>query len=449
MGTGSMGGMGTGAATGEQRSDYQAKQRSAEDAIAAIPNGACIVLSMGAGEPAALLEALADRVRAGDLQGARATTLIPMAAAARTILSPDVRGALRWDSLFVSGADRPLVQGGEAGVTPAYFHQIPRLVREFMGVDVALVSVSPPDHNGYMSLGVSVDIAPAAIEAARYVVAQVNAHMPRVHGSGWVHISEVDAIVEADVPLPELPSPPPRDEDAAIARSIAEMIPDGACIQLGIGGMPNAVAANLADHRHLGIHTEMFVESMVDLIQSGVADGSRKTFHPGRAVFTFAAGTRRMYDFLDDNLAVEAHPVSYVNFPPNIARNEGLVSVNSTLEVDLTGQCCSESLGTAQFSGTGGQVDYARGAFDSPGGKSILAFYSTARGGTVSRVVPTLTPGAVVTTPRTEVHWLVSEYGTACLKGKSTSERARAIIGLAHPRFREDLTAAGRQLGYL
>ncbi|MCC6238076.1 MAG: acetyl-CoA hydrolase/transferase family protein [Dehalococcoidia bacterium] len=435
--------------TGVWHRVFADRRSSAEDAIAAIPDGALIVSSMAAGEPTALLEALAERVRAGKLQDARATSLIPMAASARTILAPDVLGTLRWESMFVSAADRPLVQAGEAVFTPAYFHQMPRLIREYMDVDVALVSVSPPDRNGYMSLGVSVDIAPAAIERARYVVAQVNASMPRVHGGGWVHIRELDSVVEAETPLPELPPPPPREEDSAIGRTIAEMIPDGACVQLGIGGMPNAVALNLASHRHLGIHTEMFVESMVDLIESGVADGSRKTLHPGKAVFTFAAGSRRMYNFLDDNLAVEAHPVSYVNAPANIARNDDLISVNSTLEVDLTGQCCSESLGTAQFSGTGGQVDYARGAFDSRNGKSILAFYSTARGGTLSRVVPTLTSGAIVTTPRTEVHWLVSEFGSACLKGRSTTERARAIIGLAHPRFREELTAAARALGYL
>lgn len=202
-------------------------------------------------------------------------------------------------------------------------------------------------------------------------------------------------------------------------------------------------------HRDLGIHTEMFVESMVDLVESGVANGSKKTFHPGKAIYAFAAGSRRMYDFLDDNPYIEAHPVSYTNFPPNIARNDHMISVNSTIEVDLTGQCCSESMGAVQFSGTGGQHDYARGAFDSRGGKSIIAFYSTARQGAVSRVVPTLTPGAVVTTPRTEVHWVVSEHGAACLKGKSTRDRAQALIGLAHPKFRESLTHEAKKLGYL
>ena len=234
-----------------------------------------------------------------------------------------------------------------------------------------------------------------------------------------------------------------------MGRIIAEMIPDGATIQLGIGGVPNAVAKSLGGHRDLGIHTEMFVDSMVDLIESGVANGVRKTFNPRKAIYSFAAGSQRMYDFLDDNPYIEAHPVSYTNFPPNIALNDNMISVNSTIEVDLTGQCCSESMGAQQFSGTGGQHDYARGAFDSKGGKSIIAFYSPARSGTVSRVVPTLTPGAVVTTPRNEVHWLVSEYGAVNLKGRTTHERAKAIIGLAHPKFRDELTEAARALHYI
>lgn len=234
-----------------------------------------------------------------------------------------------------------------------------------------------------------------------------------------------------------------------MGRIIAEMIPDGATLQLGIGGVPSAVARSLAGHKDLGIHTEMFVDPMVDLIEAGVTTGRRKTLHAGKAVFAFAAGSRRTYDFLDDNPAVESHPVSYTNHPSNIARNDGLVSVNSTIEVDLTGQCCSESMGPTQWSGTGGQHDFARGAFESRGGKSIIAFYSTAKKGEVSRVVPTLRPGAVVTTPRTEVHWVVSEHGAACLKGKSTAERARALIGLAHPKFRDELAAEAKRLRYL
>jgi acyl-CoA hydrolase len=326
---------------------------------------------------------------------------------------------------------------------------VPRLYREFLDIDVALICVSRPDKHGYMSLGVSVDTARAAVESADLVLAEVNERMPRVHGDSWVHVSEVDAIVEHTTPLAELPVPPKREEDEAMGHIIAGMIPDGSTIQLGIGGVPNAVAGSLMDHRDLGIHTEMFVDSMVDLIEAGVANGRKKTFHRGKAIFAFAAGSQRMYEFLDDNPYIESHPVSYTNAPANIARNDNLISVNSTIEIDLTGQCCSESLGSAQWSGTGGQHDFARGAFDSRGGKSIIAFYSTAKKGEVSRVVPMLRPGAVVTTPRTEVHWVVSENGAACLKGKSTAERARALIELAHPRFRDELTAAAKSLRYI
>jgi acyl-CoA hydrolase len=300
-----------------------------------------------------------------------------------------------------------------------------------------------------MSLGVSVDTARAAIDAADLVIVEVNERMPRVHGDAWVHVSEVDAIVEHTAPLQELPVPPRRDEDDAMGAIIAGMIPNGATIQLGIGGVPNAVARSLMDHKDLGIHTEMFVDAMVDLIEAGVCNGRRKTFHPRRAIFTFAAGSRRTYEFLHDNPGVESHPVSYTNFPPNIARNDGLVSVNSTIEIDLMGQCCSEALGHVQWSGTGGQHDFARGAFDSNGGKSIMAFYSTAKQGEVSRIVPLLRHGAVVTTPRTEVHWVVSEFGAACLKGLTVSERAKALIALAHPKFRDELTAEAKRLRFL
>jgi acyl-CoA hydrolase len=318
-----------------------------------------------------------------------------------------------------------------------------------MDVNVAIVCVSRVDKHGYMSLGTNVDVAKASIAKADIVIAEVNQHMPRVHGDSWVHISEIDAVVEHDALLNELPTPPEREEDEAIGNLISAMIPNGACIQLGIGGVPNAVAKSLMNHRDLGIHTEMFVDSMVDLVERGVANGSQKAFHPGKALYAFAAGSQRMYEFLDDNPYIEAHPVSYTNFPPNIARNENVISVNSTIEVDLTGQCCSESIGTEQFSGTGGQHDYARGAFDSKGGKSMIAFYSTARSGEVSRVVSTLRTGAIVTTPRNEVHWIVSEYGVANLKGKSTRERARVMISLAHPKFRDELTADAKRLNYI
>ncbi len=414
-----------------------------------IPDGAFVVQGNAVGEPPALLAAVAARARAGGFTRLDMTSLLPLAGSAGSTLSPDVRDIIHWRSIFASGADRAAIAAGDAVAAPALFHQVPRIYREFLKIDVALIHVSRADAHGYMSLGVGVDTARAAIDSAALVIAQVNDHMPRVHGDAWVHVSEVDALVEHSAPLTELPIPAVRPEDAAMGRIIAEMIPDGATLQLGIGGVPSAVARALTSHKDLGIHTEMFVDAMVDLIAAGVATGRRKTLHPGKAVFAFAAGSRRMYEFLDDNPGVEAHPVSYTNFPPTIARNPGLVSVNSTIEIDLTGQCCSESMGPVQWSGTGGQHDFARGAFDSPGGKSIIAFYATAKQGEVSRVVPTLRPGAVVTTPRTEVHWVVSEHGAACLKGKSTAERARALIGLADPKFRDELSAAAKRLRYL
>jgi itaconate CoA-transferase len=427
---------------------YQEKLRTPDEAAALIPDGSFIMQGLAVSEPPAMLEAVANRAKDGGYTNLRMASLLPMGASARTILSPDVRHVIRWESIFASGADRGLIAEGQATFVPAYFHQVPRLIMEFMDVNVAMMAVSRIDDHGYMSLGTNVDTGKAAIAKADVVILEVNPKMPRVHGDSWVHISEATAVVEHDAPLNELPVPPDREEDAAMGKLIADLIPDGACIQLGIGGVPNAVAGSLANHRNLGIHTEMFVDSMVDLIENGVANGSQKTFHPGKAVYAFAAGSRRMYEFLDDNPVIEAHPVSYTNFPPNIAKNDNLISVNSTIEIDLTGQCCSESMGSAQFSGTGGQHDYARGAFDSRGGKSFIAFYSTAKGGEVSRVVPTLKPGAVVTTPRNEVHYVASEFGVACLKGLTTTERAKALIGLAHPKFREELTHSAKKLNY-
>ena len=422
--------------------------QSPEEAVAAIPDGSLILQGNAVGEPRAVLGAIAGRARAGGWRKIRMGSLLPTKHSAETIFAPDLAEVIEWTSFFSSGVDRARIGSGAAQFVPVQFHQMPRVIRDYTEVDVAVVCVSRVDKWGYVSLGTNVDTNLASIEKARYVIAEVNRHMPRVHGSGWVHVSEFDAIVEHDEPVMELPVPPEREEDAAMGKIISEMIPNGATIQLGIGGVPNAVAKSLMQHRDLGIHTEMFVDAMADLIESGVANGSRKATHVGKAIFAFAAGSKRMYDFLDDNPCLEAHPVDYTNHPANIAKNDGLISVNATIQIDLTGQCCSESMGAAQFSGTGGQLDFVRGAFDA-GGKSIIAFYSTAKNGAVSRVVPRLTEGAVVTTPRTDVHYVVSEYGVARLKGRSTRERAEALISLAHPKFREDLTRSAAEMGYL
>jgi itaconate CoA-transferase len=428
---------------------YKGKLKSPEEAVALIADGASIVQPIIAGEPPAILGAIAGAARAGRFTSLTMRALLPFVATKATVLQPEVNEVIRWESLFLGGADRDAVKEGRAGYTPNYFHQVPRLLSEFIPVDVAIATVSPMDRHGYMSLGVSVDYTAVASRVAKTLLLEVNEHMPRIHGRSFIHISEATAVVEHHAPLPELPTPAKRPEDEAIGRQIAEQVPDGATIQLGIGGVPNAVAQYLRGHQELGIHSEMFTDSMVDLIEDGVATGVRKTLHPQKAVFTFAAGSERMYRYLDDNPYCETHSVSYTNNPDVIARNNDLISVNAIIEVDLTGQCCSESFGPVQFSGTGGQADFVRGAFNSPGGKSFLAFYSTAKSGEVSRVVPTLTPGAAVTTPRQDVHYLVSEHGTALLKGKSVPERAQAIIGLAHPKFRDWLTDEARKLGYL
>jgi itaconate CoA-transferase len=431
------------------RDEYKAKLKSPDEAVALIPDGASVVQPIIAGEPPALLTAIADAARAGRFTKLTMRALLPFGATKATVLQPDLAAIIRWESLFLGGADREAVKEGRAGFTPNFFHQVPRLLSEFIPVDVCIAAVSPMDRHGYMSLGVSVDYTSTAARVAKLLLLEVNERMPRIHGRSFVHISEAAAVIEHHAPVPELPNPPPRPEDEAIGRAIAEMVPDGATIQLGIGGIPNAVARYLHNHKDLGIHSEMFTDSMVDLIEDGVATGVRKTLHPQKAVFTFAAGCERTYRFLDDNPYCETHPVSYTNNPDVIARNNQLMSVNAAIEVDLTGQCCSESIGPVQFSGTGGQADFVRGAFNSPGGKSFITLYSTARSGQVSRIVPTLTPGAAVTTPRQDIHYLVTEHGVALLKGKSVPERAQAIIGLAHPKFRDWLTEEARRLRYL
>jgi len=263
--------------------------------------------------------------------------------------------------------------------------------------------------------------------------------MPRVFGDSMIHISEVDKIVENHVPLQQVKPAEPQPEDEIIGQSIAEMVPDGATIQLGIGGIPNAVAKYLVNHKDLGIHTELFCEGLVDLIETGVVTGEKKTLHQRKSVFTLAFGTQKMYEFMNDNPGIESYPVSHMNDPAVIAQNDNLISINSIIEVDLLGQCNAEYLGGSQYSGTGGQLDYVRGAFNSKGGKSFLAFYSTAKKGEASRIVPRFKPGTVVTTPRMDTHYLATEYGIVNLKGKSSRERALDIISLAHPKFRDSL----------
>lgn len=419
--------------------DYKKKLTTPEKAVEEIKNGSTILPGMDNGEPPALLAAIADRARQGDLKNISVYFLHPAEHAAATILAPDLCDCFQVYSWFVGLADRASIRVGLNYFVPNYFHQIPRLVKDFMQVDVTLTTVSPMDKAGYFSFGTANDYTSTAARHCKKLIVEVNEHMPRVFGDSLIHVSEVDAIVENHVPLQEIKLQEPDAESELIGKSVAGMIPDGATIQLGVGNVPDGIAHCLLNHKDLGIHTEMFCTSMVDLIEKGVVTGRKKTLHPGKNVFTFARGTRRMFEFMDNNPAMESYPVSYVNDPIVIARNENMISINSILEVDLLGQCNAEFVGGYQFSGTGGQLDFVRGAFDSKGGKSILAFHSTARNGKISRVVPRFEAGTVVTTPRMDTHYLVTEHGAVNLKGKSTRERALDIISIAHPKFRDEL----------
>ena len=425
---------------------YRAKLTSPDRAVEQITSGDTVVYGMSIAQPPALLAALAARARHGEVTGLKVYTFLPRDPAAKTVLSPDLADTIENYSWFVGAADRDSVKVGLNYHVPSYLHQIPQLVEEYMDTDVAMATVSPMDRAGFFSLGTANDYFSTAARTCRKLILEVNRAMPRVFGDAFIHISEVTAVVENHVPLMELKIADPKPEDDIIGPAIAALVPDGATIQLGIGNVPNAVARYLMDHKDLGIHTEMFTEGMVDLIETGVANGCRKTIHPYKHVFTTAAGTKRMYEFMDDNPSIESYPASHVCSPAVIAKNVKMVSINSVLEVDLLGQANAEHLEGATFSGTGGQLDFVRGAFASKGGKSFLAFYATAKSGTISRVVPQLPPGAVVTTPRADTHYLATEYGVVNLKGKSTRERALAIIGIAAPQFREELTRAAEDM---
>ena len=425
---------------------YKKKLTRPAHAAELVRSGDTIVYGMSIAQPPALLAALAARARKGDVNGLEVYSFLPREHASSSVLSPDLADTIENYSWFVGAADRDSIKVGLNYHVPSYLHQIPQLVSEYMDVDVAMATVSSMDKAGFFSLGTANDYFSTAARCCKTLILEVNRNMPRVFGDSQIHVSEVSSVIENHVPLMELRIAKKKPEDDIIGPAIAEIIPDGATIQLGIGNLPNAVARYLADHKDIGIHTELFTDGMVDLVESGVANGKKKTIHRYKHVFTTAAGTKRMYEFMDDNPAMESYAASHVCSPAVIAKNRAMISINSVLEVDLLGQANAEHLEGATFSGTGGQLDFVRGAFASPGGKSFLAFYSTAKGGTISRVVPQLPPGAVVTTPRADTHYLATEHGIIDLKGKSTRERALAIIGIAAPQFREELTKAAEDM---
>ena len=414
-----------------------------------IQSGETIVYGMSISQPPALLKALADRILSDNLQNINIYTFLPREHSHTTVLSPELCDQVTHHSWFSGAADRAMTKYGLSYFVPSYLHQIPRLCRDFMDIDTVITTVSPMDKAGYFSFGTGNDYISTAARCGKRIIVEVNKNMPRVFGDSQIHISDIDGAVEYDTPLLEIATPPEKPEDVTMGQMIADMIPNGATLQLGIGGLPNAVARYLDAHTDLGVHSELFTEGMVDLIERGVITGKKKNMHREKHVFTTAAGTKRMYEFMDDNPSMESYPASHVCAPHIIAKNDNMISINSVLEVDLLGQANAEYLSGSLFSGTGGQLDFVRGAFDSKGGMSILAFYSTAKGGTISKIVPRLDAGAAITTPRADVHYIATEYGVVNLKGKDTRQRALAIIELAHPSFRDNLIKEADMMGII
>jgi len=426
---------------------YRERCIDADEIAARITSGSVCVAPCLAGEPPGILAAIATRARTGELTQIQHHQLL--AFRDHEYLQPEMSEWIRHVSWFTSGYSRKAVQDGRADYMPVFYHEVPRFWREYLDLDVFYALVAPMDSHGYFSFGLTCSETAAAMDKAKHIYLEVNPNMPRTHGHNFIHISQIDGLCESQLPVVELASTEPSDTDRVISNMITELIPDGATIQLGIGAIPNAIGQGLLQKQDLGIHSEMFTEAFLNLIESGAVTNRRKKLNWGKSVTTFAAGSRRMYDYLDDNPGVEFRPVDYVNDPRVIGSHENFISVNSCLEVDLLGQVCSESLGYRNFSGTGGQVDFVRGAALSPGGKSFIAMYSTAKNGSLSKIRPTLTPGSVVTTTKNDVDHIVTEFGVTRLKGKTAGQRAKALIGLAHPAFRDELTMEARKMNLI
>ena len=422
--------------------DYKRKLTTPQEAVRVVRSGDRVYYGGNAAIPTELVEALA--ARREELENVQLNHVLLLG---EDLLSqPGMEGHFRHNSLFVGPADRKAVNDGRADYMPIFLHQIPRLFSEgIVPLDVTMVQVSPPDEHGFMSLGVETLASKSACQHARHVIVQVNPKMPRVLGDSFLHVSRVDAIVEVDRELPVLQPKPATEVEQAIAGHILPLIRPGATLQMGIGGIPDSVYEAMEGNLDLGIHTEMLSDGAMHAIERGVVTGNRKTLHPGKVVITFALGSPELYDFLDNNPFIEAHPSEYVNDPFVVSQNENMVAINSAIEVDLTGQVCSDSMGPYIYSGFGGQVDFIRGAAKSKGGRPIIALPATAKSGTLSRIQPFLKQGAGVVTSRADVHWVVTEFGAVNLFGKNLRERAEALISIAHPDFRGELEAAAKE----
>jgi acyl-CoA hydrolase len=423
-------------------SEYRDRVTTADQAVASLTSGQRVYIHNGCAEPVDLVQALTRR--GPGLHDVEIVHMATMGIADYTL--PEYRGHFRHNGLFLGANVRRAVQEGRGDYTPIFLSEIEGLFRNgALPVDLCLLQCSPPDEHGYMSLGVSLDVTHAVLSCAKRVVVEINDQMPRTLGETFLHVSRVHAFVETSHPLVEYPAPKVTDVHRSIGRRVAELVPDGATIQTGIGGIPEATLAFLGSHRDLGVHSEMIPDGVIELIDKGVINGCRKTLHRRRAVAGFVLGSQRLFRYIHENPAFEFLPTSHVNDPFVIAQNDRMVAINSALEVDLTGQVCSDSVGAAPYSGIGGQVDFLRGAARSKGGVPIIALPSTAKGGTISRIVPFLKTGAGVVTSRGDVHYVITEHGTAYLHGKTLRQRVEALIGVADPRFRGELEEYARR----
>ncbi len=426
--------------------DFRTRRTSAAQALAALRSGGRVWIQSGCGTPSVLVDALV--ARAPEVHDVEIVHMMTLGSADYT--KPEYAGRFRHRGMFLGANVREAIAAGRADYTPIFLSEIEALFESgAMPLDVVLMQVSPPDAHGFVSLGTTVDCTLTAARCAKVVIAEVNDQMPRTHGDTFIHVSHITSLVETSHPLLELRAEPFTDLHMRVARNVASLIPDGATLQTGIGGIPEAVLACLGDKHDLGIHTEMCSDGVIDLMESGVINGERKSLHRGKVVAGFVLGTRRLFDFIHENSSFEFRPIRYTTDPFVVAQNDRMVAINSALQIDLTGQVCADSIGTRPYSGFGGQLDFIRGAARSKGGVPIIALPATAVGGAISRIVPVLEPGAGVVTSRADVHYVVTEHGIAYLHGKTLRERAVALIAIADPRFQQELEDFALRSHYL
>ena len=423
--------------------EYRKKLSTPDEIAVQIQPGWVCASDIALAVPYAICDAIGERVKNGRLSNVTLHTMLDTRPL--SFFAEEYKEKLTGISWFSGGGMRKAINGGWADVMPSYYRDMPSIFTQYVDIDAYIAVVSPMDKHGYFSTGVDGSVSLALMQKAKHIYLQVNKNMPRALTAPAIHVSKVTSLCEIDETLPVLPPTKLDEISITIGNIIAAEIPNGATLQLGIGAIPDAVGMALKSKRNLGIHTEMFTDSMVELIECGAVDNTLKPIHRSKTVAAFAFGSKRMYDFIDDNPGIEILPVDYVNDVATIAKHPNFRSINAALEVDFFGQVCAESIGTRHVSGTGGQVDYVRGAITSDGGKSFIAFPSTAMNDTVSKIVPTLAQGAIVTTGKNDVDHIVTEYGIAKLRGKTLSQRVKALISIAHPKFRDELTYAAKK----